>query len=169
MISLLTLNGNVLDIGPFEIGETAILSNIAEYPLAHIEGFSILEVESLPTGFSANAYKVVDDALVPIEADATKLAEEAAARLKERQLLILNGMTELFDATARQKNYDNRITCALRAGYPGPFHDEGVAFATWMDTCNALAYTMLAEVQSGVREMPTTVEAALSLLPAFEW
>lgn len=82
---------------------------------------------------------------------------------------ISDAMMELFDKTAQSKHYDNRITCALRAGYPGPFHDEGAAFATWMDACNATAYTMLAEVQAGTKPMPTSTAEALALLPAIIW
>ena len=82
---------------------------------------------------------------------------------------IVAAMDALFNAVAQAKNYDNRLTCALRAGYPGPFHDEGVAFATWMDGCNALAYQMLAEVQAGTRAMPATTDQALSLLPEMVW
>jgi len=82
---------------------------------------------------------------------------------------IVKAMEALFDATAQAKHYDNRITCALRAGYPGPFQAEGKAFAEWMDGCNALAYQMLAEVQAGTRQMPATKEEALALLPAMVW
>lgn len=82
---------------------------------------------------------------------------------------ITAAMDALFDATAQSRRYDSRLTCALRAGYPGPFQAEGTAFATWMDTCNALGYVMLAEVQAGKRPMPTTIGEALALLPEMKW
>lgn len=82
---------------------------------------------------------------------------------------IVAAMDALFNATAQAKSYDNRVTCALRAGYPGPFQVEGLAFATWMDACNALAYQMLVEVQAGTRPMPENVSEALALLPAMVW
>jgi hypothetical protein len=87
----------------------------------------------------------------------------------DMQQAIVDAMSALFDATAQARRYDNRITCALRAGYEGPFRAEGLAFATWMDACNALGYTMLAEVQAGARPMPATVEEALALLPPMVW
>jgi hypothetical protein len=59
---------------------------------------------------------------------------------------------------ARERNYDSIHTAALRAGYPGPFHDEGVAYATWMDACNATAYQIMADVQAGLRAIPTGAE-----------
>lgn len=82
---------------------------------------------------------------------------------------IVQAMDDLFNAVAHAKHYDNRVTCVLRAGYPGPFHAEGLAFATWMDNCNAAAYAMLQEVQGGTRQMPQTITEALALLPAAPW
>lgn len=73
-----------------------------------------------------------------------------------------------YDAVARVKNYDNRFTCALRAGYAGPFQSEGQAFAIWMDGCNALAYSVLAEVQAGTRSQPTVAEF-IAMLPVAPW
>lgn len=78
-------------------------------------------------------------------------------------------MDGVFDATAQAKRYKDRVTCAMRAGYPGPFHAEGVAFATWMDEQNAKAYAMLAQVQAGKMEMPATIAAALALLDPMVW
>lgn len=79
------------------------------------------------------------------------------------------GMDANFDAKAREKNYDNRITCALRAGYAGPFQAEGIAFAQWMDNSYAAAYQILAAVQAGERPAPTTTAALLAELPQFDW
>lgn len=73
-----------------------------------------------------------------------------------------------YDATAQQRRYDTRYTCTLRAGYPGPFHTEGLAFATWMDTCNAYAYQVMADVQDGQRAIPTAAEL-IAELPAMVW
>lgn len=73
-----------------------------------------------------------------------------------------------LDATAQTKRYDNRITCAVRAGYPGPFQVEGQAFAQWMDQCNALGYQIMADVLAGTRPLPT-VEEFLGELPAMVW
>lgn len=100
---------------------------------------------------------------------ADDLIEQAAADALAMQAAILQGMTELFDSTAQARHYDNRITCALRAGYAGPFHAEGVAFATWMDAQNAKAYLMLADVQAGTMAMPATVADALALLDPMVW
>lgn len=87
----------------------------------------------------------------------------------DMQAEIARAMDALFDSTAKSKNYDSRVTCALRAGYPGPFQAEGIAFASWMDAQNAKAYLMLAEVQAGTRPMPATVDEALALLDPMVW
>lgn len=95
-------------------------------------------------------------------------SNELEATLK-LQRDIITAMDNLFDTTAQSKKYDSRVTCALRAGYTGPFQAEGIAFAQWMDTCNALGYQMLAEVQAGTRPMPSSVAEALALLPEMIW
>ena len=74
-----------------------------------------------------------------------------------------------YDATARSRRYDSRYTCALRAGYAGPFQSEGAAFAVWMDTCNAYAYSQLAAVQAGQRPPPASPAALVAELPQMVW
>lgn len=74
----------------------------------------------------------------------------------------------LFDEKAAEKRYDNRITCALRAGYSGPFQADGVAFAQWMDDCNAHCYRVWDDVISGLRTTPTWAEL-LAELPTLAW
>lgn len=78
-------------------------------------------------------------------------------------------LTAHLDSTAQQRKYDNRITCMVRAGFPGPFQVEGIAFATWCDNCNYAAYTLLSEVQAGTKPMPATPAAFIALLPTMVW
>lgn len=78
-------------------------------------------------------------------------------------------LTAHLDATAQARQYDNRITCALRAGYPGPFQAEGKAFAVWMDRQNAFAHQLLSEVQSGRTPQPKSVEEFILLLEPMVW
>ena len=88
----------------------------------------------------------------------------------EEQVVVFDAaLVAHLDATARERRYDNRVTCALRAGYPGPFQAEGIAFAAWMDQCNALAYSLLAEVVAGTRPLPDSPQALIDLMPAMEW
>lgn len=104
-----------------------------------------------------------------VELPQEEVETNAARAALAMQQAIINAMSQLFDSTAQARRYDNRVTCALRAGYPGPFQAEGQAFATWMDTCNALGYQMLAEVEAGTRPMPASVQEALDLLPEMVW
>lgn len=78
-------------------------------------------------------------------------------------------LTAHLDNTAKQKRYDNRITCMVRAGFVGPFQAEGQAFATWCDTCNIIAYQMLAAVQAGTAPMPESPQAFIDTLPVMFW
>jgi len=93
-------------------------------------------------------------------------ASEQAIRLKAR---FENALDNHLDSVAQQRRYDNRFTCALRAGYPGPFQAEGQAFAAWMDTCNATAYQILFDVQQGKRLPPNSVEEFINLMPIMQW
>lgn len=77
-------------------------------------------------------------------------------------------LTAHLDSVAQSRRYADRISCAVRAGYPGPFQAEGVAFATWMDNCNAIGYQMLADFQSGLIQQPT-VEEVIAALPPMVW
>ena len=77
-------------------------------------------------------------------------------------------LDEHLDSVAQQRRYDNRVTCALRAGYAGPYQAEGQAFAIWMDTCNALAYQIMSEVAQGNRSLPT-IEDFIAEFPAIQW
>lgn len=86
----------------------------------------------------------------------------------EIEALFSAALDEFYDIKAAERRYANRVTCTLRAGYPGPFHAEGVAFATWMDSCNAYCYSVMAAVKSGQRAMPT-IEGLIQELPEMVW
>ncbi len=79
-----------------------------------------------------------------------------------------SALTAHLDKVAAERRYDNRITCSLRAGYPGPYQAEGIAFATWMDTCLYSAYILLQEIQAGTAAIPT-VEKFIASLPVLQW
>lgn len=73
-----------------------------------------------------------------------------------------------IDAKARDRGYDNRVTCSMRAGYAGPYQAECLAFAQWMDACYQQGTQALAAVLAGQRPMPTP-EAFMAELPAMVW
>ena len=78
-------------------------------------------------------------------------------------------LEEFYDTKAKEKNYDNRITCALRAGLTGsPFQPEGLAFGVWMDNCNLYGYKVIQTCLHGEREIPTGTQL-ISELPELVW
>lgn len=78
-------------------------------------------------------------------------------------------LTRHLDATAQARRWENRITLSVRAGYPNPWQAEAIAFGTWMDACNLAAYTLLAEVQAGTRQLPETTQVLIEALPLMVW
>ncbi|MGJ7500070.1 hypothetical protein ACSFBF_06895 [Variovorax sp. ZT5P49] len=85
--------------------------------------------------------------------------------LEQRIAFLQAGVDEHLNAAAHAKRYDSIHTAALRAGYPGPFHDEGMAFAVWMDAVNAKCYEVLSQFMAGAIKEPS-LEQLLAMLPA---
>lgn len=84
------------------------------------------------------------------------------------QTTLTNALNRHLDSVAGQRRYDNRFTCALRAGFLGPFQDEGLAFAAFMDECNMTGYLILQSVKAGLEPVPT--EAGLiARMPVMVW
>lgn len=107
-------------------------------------------------------WKIIEIPLAEIEANRVSAFEEAVVTFDK-------ALTAHLDSVAKQRRYDNRITCMVRAGFAGPFQAEGVAFATWCDTCNILAYQMLQKVQAGIEPMPASPKDFISTLPTIVW
>lgn len=122
-----------------------------------VPGAVLITVAQLPEDYQPNTY-TYNGAFVriPVVAVPPSLGEYISA------------MEEHYDTKAQERRYDNRLTCAIRAGYAGPFQAEGTAFAIWMDTCNALGYQIMAAVMTGARTPPTIGEL-ISELPALMW
>jgi hypothetical protein len=77
-------------------------------------------------------------------------------------------LVDIFDRVAQSKRYDNRLTCAMRASYEGPYKAEGVAFGLWMDTCYATCYDTLAKAQADLLPYPS-IDQMLAGLPEMIW
>ena len=104
----------------------------------------------------------------PIEVGPDGMPRELVAApptFDQRKAVLLAAVDAHLNAMAKARGYDSIITAALRAALPAsPFHDEGVAFGTWMDLVYAKCYEMLALVVSGAMEEPTK-DQLLALLP----
>lgn len=129
------------------------------------QAYSNAQMDMLRADLGADAAQYED---LIAEIEATYVPPEPPS-IDEQIAVFDAALVAHLDATARERRYDNRVTCALRAGYPGPFQAEGIAFAAWMDQCNALAYSLLAEVVAGTRPMPDSPQALIDLMPAMVW
>lgn len=113
-----------------------------------------------------SAEDILNGGLTLLPEDAFEISEAEAAALQAPAPLTTEQLVKVYekalddhmDTVARSHRYNDRFTFALRAGYPGPFHDEGIAFAQWMDSLNADAYALLAAVEAGTAELPSVEE-----------
>lgn len=87
---------------------------------------------------------------------------------QEIQAGLTRALNAHLDAVAGQRRYDSRFTCALRAGFPGPFQAEGLAFAAFMDQCNMVGYNMLRQARAGEIQVPTEAEL-IAAMPTIKW
>ena len=94
-------------------------------------------------------------------------AQPPALTEESRIAALLAAVDVHLDQRARVERYDSIRSAALRAGYPGPFHAEGLAFATWMDACYSRCYDLLAQWHAGEIQEPT-VDELIALLPNLE-
>lgn len=109
------------------------------------------------------------DGITQAALDAALAAYDHDAVVSRRlQWELTAALNNHLNAVAGQRRYDDRFTCSLRAGYPGPFQQEGQVFAAWMDACNMAAYQFLAEVKQGLRPIPTEAEL-IAAMPIIEW
>lgn len=95
--------------------------------------------------------------------DATKQSN-LEKRIKDYISVLENHQNEM----AQTKSYYDRISCSLRAGFEGPYKEEGVAFARWMDNCNFIAYAILDQMKTGEREWMST-DDFIGVLPTCTW
>lgn len=77
-------------------------------------------------------------------------------------------LTAHLDSVAKARNWQDRISLMSRAGFPGPWQAEAIAFGQWADGCNVIGYQMLADFQAGNIPQPTIAEV-LAALPPMVW
>lgn len=104
--------------------------------------------------------------LLDVASEVSPIAELPDESIEQTISRFESALDAHLDSVARTHRYRDRITFAVRSGYPGPYQAEGAAFGTWMDTCNAQAYALLGRVESGTETMPT-IEAFIASLPDF--
>lgn len=88
--------------------------------------------------------------------------EQAAARLTKTIQIRL-------DEIAAERGYDSILSlCSYATSTVERFRLEGQAGVVLRDQCWQLGYSVLAEVEQGLRAMPTD-EEALTMMPAMVW
>lgn len=108
-------------------------------------------------------HEALDGGVLTITNEPRDAQEVLAAKAKA----LLSQIEAFYDEKAQERRYDNRYTCAMRAGYPGPYQEEGQAFGIWMDTCNDICYELLSDVQGGAPE--PTLEEIMASFPELVW
>ena len=103
---------------------------------------------------------VAEFSIVPLSAEEVKLAQTAAIAAVEAAI------DAHLDSVAQSYRFEDRTRLALRAAYPNPWQALGIAFGTWMDTCNAMVAAGLQDVLNGTLELPTASET-IAQLPVF--
>lgn len=83
-------------------------------------------------------------------------AEEIAQQIQQE---FTNAIQSYLDSKAQELNYDSCLSvCSYVDTGVQKFDDEGKAFRSWRSAVWAKGYEILAQVQSGEREIPTTEE-----------
>jgi hypothetical protein len=85
---------------------------------------------------------------------AAELAGQRAEAARGAEMTLLSGVQGYLNSRAAERQYDSIHSAALRASYPGPYREEGIAYGTWMDTCLAHAYAVLAEAETAGGDVP---------------
>lgn len=82
---------------------------------------------------------------------------------------IIAAIQTFMDDKARALGYDNLTTAVTYAEEPAvsKFQAEGAALRAWRSLVWQAGYAYLADVESGVKPMPT-IQEAISLLPVLE-
>lgn len=114
----------------------------------------------MPNG---NSYDITELGVAPPE---DYLEEEP---VQEVPLIdqFINGVQNHLDTAARELGYDDLKTAVTYAEEPAvpKFQKEGRAFRTWRSLCWDFCYKRLDDVNAGLAEIPTSVEAFIGELP----
>lgn len=133
------------------------------YPRIPTELLEEVPEPAAPEDYSEDLYYRTEQDDYPYIAYTRKSDEQIMKTLLQKYERALD---EHLDSVAKQYRYNDRFTFALRAGYPGPWQAEGIAFAQWMDSVNHNAFQLLISVQEGSTPA-LSIEEFISNIPPF--
>ena len=117
-------------------------------------------------GLTRADFDPIEQPVLPINETAEKIAANRNASTKSRLTSVIQSM---LDEKVRERNYDSILSLCTYATSPtAKFSAEGQAGVAWRDEVWAKGYSILADVESGTRAIPTESEL-LSELPDFVW
>lgn len=97
---------------------------------------------------------------------ATTIQEEFLASTKSQLTSVIQST---LDEKAKERNYDNILSLCTYATSPTiKFANEGKAAVQWRDEVWSTGYSILADVEAGIRAIPTEAEL-IAELPTFVW
>jgi hypothetical protein len=116
------------------------------------------------------------EALHRLPAGCIPITDEEAAMLKapppptSEQLLkaIEQAIEKHMDEVAQADGWDNRWSCMARAGYVKPWQAKAIKYAQWVDECWIDSFQAQADIEAGLRAIPTPEQAVLEL-PEMVW
>lgn len=150
-------------------GITYTRGTVLNYPeaVAYLGLREITVTDNPPSDYSDSTYYRTEPTSAPYEVVYTRKSQEQIETVVVNSYVV--ALESHYDSVAQQKNYDNRLTCTLRAGYEGPFQAEGAKFGKWMDSCNIYAYTELEKMKQGARPVPASPQDFVKELPPLNW
>ena len=132
--------------------------DFAEYGYARIGELPAPEYDANTQYLVPGPVEMVDEfwvqGFVAVDYTPAELAERRAEAARGAAMTLLSGVQGYMNGRAAERQYDSIHSAALRASYPGPYREEGIAYGTWMDTCLAQAYAAIAAAEAGDGEVP---------------
>lgn len=96
--------------------------------------------------------------------------EELATKVEEFKAQVVNKVQERLDHFARTRNYDNILSAATYAtSKVAKFAAEGQYAVEARDNTWASLYQLMAEIESGIRPMPSSFDDIEIHLPPLTW
>jgi hypothetical protein len=83
--------------------------------------------------------------------------------------VLLAAVRTHIENIATGRGWTSPESCTARAGYPGPWQDEAILFANWMDDCYVKLFELFNEFEGDSEKLPVSVDAYISNLPTISW